>query len=83
MSLRRQINPPFALAAISHTVNEPYLLNDFHQVFQHLPALSHVFVGDDGCGEVAQDVRAHGLDGVQVPGKHQHIVSSCYIWKRY
>lgn len=44
-----------------------YLLNDFHQVLQHLPSLSYVFVGDDCSREVSQDVWAHCLDGVQVP----------------
>lgn len=44
-----------------------YLLNDFHQVLQHLSSLSYVFVGDDCSREVSQDVWAHCLDGVQVP----------------
>lgn len=31
----------------------PYLLNDLHQVLQHLPALPHVFVGDDCSSKVS------------------------------
>ncbi|TNN45091.1 hypothetical protein EYF80_044705 [Liparis tanakae] len=46
-----------------------YLLNDLHQILQHLPALADVLVCDDGRGQVTQDVRAHGLDGVEVPGE--------------
>lgn len=40
-----------------------YLLDQLDQVLEDVsPAL----VGDDGRGEVAQDVRAHRLDGVAV-----------------
>lgn len=54
----------------------PYLLNDFHQIFKHLPAFSYIFVGDDCSCKVPQDVWAHCLDGIQVPKKHkrQHTV---------
>lgn len=39
------------------------LLDDLDQILQCIPATA---VNDDGRGQVAQDVRAHGLDGVQV-----------------
>lgn len=54
-------------ASVSRQTPLFYLLNDFHQVLQHLPSLSYVFVGDDCSREVSQDVWAHCLDGVQVP----------------
>ena len=43
------------------------LLDDLHQVFQHgAPVL---LVDDDGGGQIAENVRAHGLDGIHVPWK--------------
>lgn len=44
-----------------------YLLDDFHQILQHLPTLADVLVSDDGCGQVAQYVWAHGLNSIEVP----------------
>lgn len=44
------------------------LLNNFHQVLEHLSALPHVFVGDDcGC-EVSENMWAHCLDSIEIPG---------------
>lgn len=44
-----------------------YLLYDLDQIFQDLPPLTNVFVCDDSCGQVTQNVWAHGLNGVEVP----------------
>lgn len=46
-----------------------YLLDDLDQILEDLPALTDVLVGDDGGGQVTQDVGAHGLDGVEIPGR--------------
>jgi len=45
-----------------------YLLNDLHQILQHLPTLADILVCDDRRGQVTQDVRAHRLNGVEVSG---------------
>ena len=45
------------------------LLDDLDQVLEHL--LPAPLVGDDSCGQVAKDVGAHGLNGIQVPGSKQ------------
>ena len=47
----------------------PHLLNDFHQVLEHLSPLSNIFVGDHCCCKVSQYMWAHCLDGIQVPEK--------------
>lgn len=41
-----------------------YLLDNFDQVLEDLPTLAHVLVSDDSCGQVAQNVWAHGLNGI-------------------
>lgn len=45
-----------------------YLLDDLHQIFQNLSTLADILVCNDGCGQVTQDVGAHGLDGIEVSG---------------
>ena len=52
------------------------LLNDLHQVLENrLPPL----VGDDSGGQVAQDVRTHRLDCVQIPETQE--VTQCRTLK--
>lgn len=48
-----------------------YLLDDFDQIFQDLPALTHILVSDDSCGQVTQNMWAHGLNGIEIPEKHR------------
>lgn len=45
-----------------------YLLDDLHQILQNLSTLADILVSNDGCGQVTQDVGAHGLDGVEISG---------------
>lgn len=57
-------------AHLTCTWNKPikYLLDDLHQILQNLPTLADILVCNDGCGQVTQDVGAHGLDRIEVPG---------------
>ena len=49
------------------------MFDDPNEIFeQGLPPL----VGDDGCGHVAEDVRAARLDGVQIAGR----ITRCTGW---
>lgn len=43
-----------------------HLLYDLDQVLQNLATLSDILVCDDCCGEVTQDVWAHGLNSIEV-----------------
>lgn len=42
-----------------------FLLDNFNQVLHHGPAI--LLIDDDGCSEIAENVWAHRLDGVQIP----------------
>ena len=42
-----------------------FLLNNFHQIFQHSAAI--LLVDDDGSRQVPKNVRAHGFNSIQVP----------------
>lgn len=62
-------------ANMSGTALVEYLLDDLDQILQDLPAFADVLVGDDGCGQVAEHVWTHGLNGVEVPGREQKFES--------
>lgn len=71
--IRQSVRGLQATTAHTHlacTWNKPikYLLDDLHQILQNLPTLADILVCNDGCGQVTQDVGAHGLDRVEVSG---------------
>lgn len=62
---------PKATYKVTIPVSVGLLLNDFDEVLERVAPGA---VDDDGGGQVAQDVRAHGLDGVQV-SVNKYIIS--------
>ena len=66
------------------------LLQHSHEIVELVPP---PLVRDDGCRQVPQDVRAGGLDGVQIPGKRRSAIQvsnevgttrrswSCAAWR--
>lgn len=62
----------------------PFLAHDADEVLELALVLVAVAgtaaAGDDGCGQVAQDPRARGLDGVDVGGREEHVGQRLAGW---
>lgn len=59
-----------------------YLLDDLHQILQNLSPLTDILVRNDSCGQVTQDVGAHGLDRIEVSGWGRMKVITLSHWSK-